>query len=87
MGPQKPRVEFLVSADWIAMYINGHVVFQGHNIGIEAVEKVGGYLGFFVGQRPMTPEMVKTGRCPDRIEALRRGNNDRSTAYGRFYSE
>ncbi len=65
MGPIKKRVEFVVSDDWIAMYLEGHLIFQGHELSApNALALLSGRMGFVSASYPMTSEMARQGNCP-----------------------
>ncbi len=65
MGPIKKRVEFVVSDDWVAMYLEGHLIYQGHELSASnALALLAGRMGFVSASYTMTPDMVQQGSCP-----------------------
>ena len=73
MGPQKHRVEFLVSPDggWIAMYLDGHLIEQGNDLPApQAIALLAGYMGFASSSQPMPQTMVNDGGCPQTLPPL-----------------
>ncbi len=73
MGPQKHRVEFLISPDgsWIAMYLDGHLIEQGNDLSVpQAMALLAGRMGFASSSQPMTQKMVNDGGCPQTLLPL-----------------
>ncbi|CAG1008683.1 hypothetical protein ANAEL_03705 [Anaerolineales bacterium] len=70
MGPQKHRVEFLVSPDgsWIAMYLDGHLIEQGNDLPApRALALLAGRMGFASSSQLLTQPMMNDGGCPQTL--------------------